>query len=139
MRVVCSFTIDTARLDAAPGKLRERFGALTLAAAAHAQRLMVVAMDGPKSGYAYERGSRVHVASAPGQAPAIDTGFLASSIQIARESPLSSLVTAGAEYAVHLEYGTVRMAPRPFFRVSVQKAGDWFMAAAARLVEEAVR
>ena len=55
-----------------------------------------------------------HVASAPGESPAIDTGFLANSIQVEADG-LTASVGTNAEYAEHLEFGTSRMEPRPFF------------------------
>ena len=55
-----------------------------------------------------------HVASAPGESPAIDTGFLANSIQVEAEG-LSAIVGTNADYAMHLEFGTVNMEPRPFY------------------------
>jgi HK97 gp10 family phage protein len=82
---------------------------------------------GPKSGHVYDTrfvtlgngrvvpiGSRPpHQASAPGEAPATDTGRLVASI-IASASGLTGLVEARTLYAVHLEYGTRHMQARPF-------------------------
>lgn len=56
-----------------------------------------------------------HVASAPGEMPAIDTGTLAASIQVdAEPGSLQGAVYTNQETAVFLEYGTTRMAPRPY-------------------------
>lgn len=75
----------------------------------------------PKGGRRYKRGRRFHIASAPGEAPAIDTGFLARSIT--SEVALNTLiVTAGTSYASYLEDGTRRMAARPFMENNVRKA-----------------
>lgn len=65
-------------------------------------------------------GSRpVHVASAPGQPPAVDTGTLRASYgHYARRSAEGGLliVGTGVEYAKFLEFGTSKIAPRPHLR-----------------------
>lgn len=66
-------------------------------------------MAEPKTGELY--GS--HRASAPGEAPAMDTGTLAASIQVDPTGATSAAVSTNQDYAVHLEYGTVNMAARP--------------------------
>jgi HK97 gp10 family phage protein len=83
---------------------------------------------GAKTGRVYTRrgkGKRrrliTHQASAPGEAPATDTGFLVNSISTKLEpEKMRAIVRVGAEYAVFLEYGTVRMAARPFFTPVVE-------------------
>jgi len=80
------------------------------------------AMAEPKTGELYKRGKRMHQASAPGEAPAIDTGMLVNSISVTKEAPLRYAVTAAAEYAIHLEYGTHKMAARPFMRPAMERA-----------------
>lgn len=77
----------------------------------------------PGTGRTYTRGRVAHTASAPNNPPAVDTGNLRQSIGI-DTSQLSALkvavgVTRAAPYAVHLEFGTSRMAPRPFLLPSV--------------------
>jgi hypothetical protein len=53
--------------------------------AAKAMRLMIASMTGQKSGRVYKIGkNRTHQASAPGQAPAVLTGTLRSSITVGR-------------------------------------------------------
>ena len=92
-----------------------------------------VGMAEPKSGIAYERGSGTHVASAPGEMPAIDTGALVNSIQSDKDGRTGAVVYSAMEYAVHLEYGTVRMAARPFFTPAAEEARPEFEAECARL------
>jgi hypothetical protein len=46
------------------------------------QRFAIELMQMPKSGRTYKRGSKSHQASAPGEAPAIDTGNLVNSIEV---------------------------------------------------------
>lgn len=68
-----------------------------------------------------------HVPSAAGQPPNEDTGALRRSIETrlsAQSTTPSVEVVAGgptADYAVHLEYGTSRMAARPFMKPAVDK------------------
>jgi hypothetical protein len=71
-------------------------------------------MAAPKHGRAYRRGSVVHVASAPGESPAIDTGTLANSIRTVRLSPLRYAVQASTIYARLLFQGTTHIQPRPY-------------------------
>lgn len=76
-------------------------------------------------GRSYRRGSVVHVASAPGTAPAVDTGRLRSSIthEIGRDPRgLVARVGTNVRYAVYLELGTRKMRPRPFLRPALQAA-----------------
>ena len=80
-------------------------------------------LKGPKTGHIYKRGNVSHQASAPGQAPANDLGFLASSLRITITNRNAVDLSAVAPYAVHLEYGTRRMAARPFLRPACEKAG----------------
>jgi len=70
---------------------------------------------GPASGVTYEKYNprRTHTASAPGEAPATDTGRLASSVDFKREGPMSATVGSQVAYAAMLEFGTSRIAPRP--------------------------
>lgn len=71
-------------------------------------------MARPKSGRQYRRGSVVHVASAPGEPPAIDTGTLANSIRTTRLSALRYAVQASTIYSRMLYEGTTRIAPRQY-------------------------
>jgi len=74
-------------------------------------------VEGPKTGAVYSRGGKVHQASAPGEPPAGDIGTLQNSITLRIDAAkLNVYVNAGARYAAALEYGTVRMEPRPFLR-----------------------
>jgi HK97 gp10 family phage protein len=74
----------------------------------------------PKTGRIYVRRGVSHQASAPGEAPANDTGRLANSTDIRYDVPaLAAYVNWAAGYARSLEYGTERMDPRPFARPSL--------------------
>lgn len=60
-----------------------------------------------------------HVASLPGQPPNNDTQHLHDNIEVVQENPLKVLVASNAKYSTALEYGTSKMAPRPFFHPAV--------------------
>lgn len=90
-------------------------------------------MEGPKGGRLYRvpglAGVSYHRASRPGEAPAVLFGQLKASIDwrtnirarwITGEA-ISGVVFSSDRKAPHLEYGTVRMAPRPFMRPAAVK------------------
>lgn len=52
--------------------------------------------------------------SDPGDPPGVDTGTLRSSIHTENTGRFSRAITTGVDYAAHLEYGTSKMAARPF-------------------------
>lgn len=79
-------------------------------------------LSGAKSGRTY--GS--HTASAPGQAPANETGALVRSIKVEKNSKSESTVYVEQDYAVFLEYGTSKMRPRPFILPAFLKTKKWF-------------
>jgi hypothetical protein len=89
---------------------------------------------GPKTGAVYQRRSVTHQASAPGEAPATDTGTLVSSITYRKTSALSAEIESRLGYATMLEFGTQRMAPRPSWTPSVEAKGPDFV----RRVTEAI-
>ena len=80
---------------------------------------------GVKSGRIYKRRSVVHQASAPGEPPASDTGFLVSNItKTAVEksgTALSIAVESKAKYSKFLEFGTRKMSARPFLQPALEK------------------
>ena len=92
------------------------------------QAMEVVALDAtqqvklelshPGTGREYPRGKdTTHVASAPGEPPAVDTGRLRNSItsEVFRTPKGAEvIVSANTEYAMALEVGTERIAPRPY-------------------------
>ncbi len=74
----------------------------------------------PKTGRTYRRRGVTHVASAPGQPPASDTGRLAGSGSVVLHADaLTARVNFATIYARALEIGTERMAPRPYARPSL--------------------
>lgn len=78
-------------------------------------------LDTPKTGRLYKRrGGKMHQASAPGEPPASDYGRLVNSIRTDYDLQASiGTVTASTKYAAGLEFGTARMAARPFMRTAL--------------------
>lgn len=79
-------------------------------------------------------GGSPHVPSAPGQPPHVDTGNLRNSIRFGLTGEASGEVAVGAEYAEFLEFGTSRMAPRPFMTPAVDRVAGKLEAIGAELV-----
>ena len=77
------------------------------------------------TGRIYYRGVNndiVHQASAPGQAPAVDTGRLRANIDsVMMPGNQRVLIGTPEDYAPYLEFGTSRIKPRPFFRPAVYR------------------
>lgn len=86
------------------------------------QREAVKSLHQSGTGRQYGR----HRASAPGQPPATDTGRLAASIreELRRDAQgLVEVIGTNVSYAAYLERGTRNIAPRPFLRPALRKAG----------------
>lgn len=92
---------------------------------------------GPATGEIYEKYNprRTHQASAPGEAPATDTGRLASSVVTNDVGPMTVEVETDVEYGPWLEFGTQRIAPRPNWVPSIQEEEPKYL----RRVEAAIR
>lgn len=99
-------------------------------------------MQGSKTGREYRLRSVTHIASAPGEAPASNTGRLAASLQTtAKDAGMVVEIAAGTgvvDYAVHLEYGTKNMAERPFMRPALKNSTDFIHARVKKAVQRAV-
>ena len=80
--------------------------------------------SGAKSGIVYEKYNprRTHRASAPGEAPASDTGNLVSKIIVRQDGKDKTNVESNAHYSAYLEYGTSKMEPRPFMFPAFEKS-----------------
>ena len=79
--------------------------------------------QGAKSGKTYKKynPTRTHKASAPGEAPASDTGFLVSNIRVKDQKDFVE-VRSEASYSKFLEYGTSKMLARPFMFPASEKS-----------------
>jgi len=79
--------------------------------------------QGSKSGKTYKKynPTRTHKASAPGEAPASDTGFLVSNIRVKEQKDVV-MVSSEASYSKFLEFGTSKMLARPFLFPAFEKS-----------------
>jgi len=117
-----SMRLDWSRFGDIARRLPVEAGALVRTTAYNIEKRSKSSMRQAKHGRAYERGftksgraRKAHRASAPGEAPAIDTGALVNSIHTEFLTATSAVVYTNQEYAQALEYGSKRMAARPFF------------------------
>ena len=128
----------SAALKAMGGKLEAEVGKAVVGTALELQGDVRKRIQrGPASGRVYQRQNprRTHQASAPGEAPQSDTGRLASSIFFEVDGALTATVGSRLAYAQWLEYGTTRMAQRPYFRPAVEAMKGKFQ----KRLEAAVR
>ncbi len=79
-------------------------------------------VTGTRSGREYRRRGVVRIASAPGEPPARDLGNLHNNITLQMNPALLMVsVNSAAKYSAALEFGTRKMAPRPFMRRALMK------------------
>jgi hypothetical protein len=83
---------------------------------------MIALMTGPKSGRRYKVGRTTYQASAPGQAPAVRTGFLRTSITINKVNDYEYFISIAAPYGKILEF----QKNRPFAIPASTKAWNVF-------------
>ena len=93
---------------------------------------------GPRTG---NNLSPTHQASAPGEAPATDTGRLASSILYKRQGQMSATVGSNVVYAAYLEFGAPRakIEPRPSWAPAVEAARPKYIARLERALARAAK
>lgn len=102
------------------------------------ERRMKASMLTGKSGRRYKRGKdSIHVASAPGESPADDSGNLLGSIDLQKVSDLEAVLGTPVEYAAFLETGTSRMAARPMWEKTAKEALPTLETLLRTLVKEA--
>ncbi len=80
-----------------------------------------------------------HVASAPGEAPNRDTGVLQANIENSKTGPVSAEVRSKAPYAAPLEFGTSKMAARPYMRPARDKMAPKIRKLFAREIDKLVK
>lgn len=82
--------------------------------------------DSPPTGRTYEKGNpkRTHTASSPGNPPRPDEGRLLSNVHVepATRAQLLGRVGTAILYGPHLEFGTSKMAARPWLLPAFQRA-----------------
>jgi len=133
------------KIDAATQAVRQAVAAeLNKAVYASAQKVVAEAkksiLDGNKSGRTYKRRTVSHKASAPGEAPASDTGRLVNSLHAQAGGPGEALAIAGSssvKYAKMLEFGTSKIAARPFMIPALEKSKAWIADRLNRAVRKA--
>ena len=77
--------------------------------------------------------------SAAGDAPASDTGFLASNIYlIIKGEGLTAEVESNADYSAALEFGTRTMAARPFLQPALEQGRRKYERLFAKAVKDAI-
>lgn len=82
-------------------------------------------LDGQKTGRVYRRRGVTHQASAPGEAPASDTGRLVQSGRTEYQpADLTGEVIWSTDYAEDLEFGSENVEPRPFARPALANCAD---------------
>lgn len=92
--------------------------------------------------------TKAHHPSLPGNPPAPDTGNLRNSIRYevhGKGKEVYGVVGSTqkdldyAVYAVYTEYGTTKMAPRPWLRPNMQKNNDWIRKSIANAVAKSLK
>lgn len=93
----------------------------------------------PKTGREYSRRGVVHKASAPGEAPASDTGTLIQSKTVDTDlGTISARLTFRTDYALALEVGTKNMEPRPYARQALLNVRDLIISTISREITSAI-
>ena len=78
---------------------------------------------GSRTGREYKRGGKIHTASAAGEYPKTDSGSLVQNIFVKiAPNGLSGEVESKMNYSAALEFGTSKMAARPFMQPSAERA-----------------
>ncbi len=91
------------------------------------QAKIIDLMRAPKTGVIFHtKAGRTRQRSAPGEAPAIQTGALVNSIAQGLTFPTTTtaLLSSPLEYAEFLEEGTSRMAARPYAGPAIKSVTD---------------
>jgi len=128
------------RLDGAaiemPDKIKRK---LTVGANAIRNTIIKSMARGKKSGIVYISGGKAHRSSAPGEAPAVDSGELLRSIVFdVRGMEMEIGAEAGAPYAELLEEGTSKMKARPFLEPAIEEHRDAIISAVGKDVIKAM-
>ena len=104
------------------------------------QRAVDLINNPPKTGRVYTRRGVKHQASAPGEPPATDFGTLVNARRIDLMPERSAArLTFTAAHAPHLQFGTRKMAPRPFADRALNETLDEGLAALRAEIAAALR
>ncbi len=80
--------------------------------------------QGGRSGVLYRKGGKTGQRSAAGEPPKTDTGFLVSNIVVIMDiagKGFTANVESRADYSAALEFGTSKMAARPFMQPALEE------------------
>lgn len=80
-----------------------------------------------------------HVASKPGEPPNANYRTLDGNIEAVQVGPFKVEVSSNAPYSIHLEYGTSRMAARPFMGPAIAQSREQVENIINSAVSEAVK
>jgi len=80
-----------------------------------------------------------HVPSLPGEPPNEDTGVLRTHIETAQVAPLKVEVSSNAPYAAALEFGTSKMAARPYMGPATDRKRQKILDLVRTAVNQAVK
>lgn len=111
MKQQISIKLETRGLDRLLGVIPGRAEDILDVAARNIETRAKLSMKG---------GGSPHQPSAPGSPPHVDTGALRASIHVEKPKKLTRDIMDGVEYGVHLEFGTTRMAARPWLTPAVE-------------------
>lgn len=106
----------------AAAEAEQRLPGALLTAGLVLEREIKLQLSHPGTGRIYKRRSISHQASAPGEPPAPDTGSLRNSIGHEAVGDVLRVGSAMAVVPEALEFGTQRIAPRPFMRPALEIA-----------------
>lgn len=102
----------------------------------------VLQMGKVSQGRVYIINGKPHTASLPGDYPNVLTGALRNSLfwDLQRGKLTARFgVKGGLEYARYLEYGTSKMAPRPFIRPSYDKHYKDVAPSVSKIIQKVIR
>ena len=111
---------------------------ITQAGAEYTDTVKKLIRESRPSGRTYQRGRRVHQASAPGEPFAVDTGAHLRAVGFTvEETPTGYEAVAGStlKTSLSLEFGTRRMAARPTWRPALDIAGPRIEASFKQVAE----
>jgi len=92
----------------------------------------------PKTGKIYTiANGKKHQASAPGQAPATDDGGLVTSTDISRIDSMTWAIGSRLDYAFYLEFGTMKIEPRPSWVPAAERAAPRLQKRLERVIAQA--
>jgi hypothetical protein len=108
------------------------------------RRAIFLIMNPPKTGRVYHHRGVTHQASAPGEAPASDTGTLVNARRVEMDPQGDFFEVRGtlsftSKHAEPLEKGTMKMEARPFARRALTETRDQVLDAIHRNIAAALR